>query len=149
MEYQAREFHGVAGKCEHPQAAHVIWCEDVELPMLTLFQYNLSEDYIAALGHEVGRADGYFFFKDGAPCLCSELDTVVVKLNFDFAPELEAQMAEKEGCNYSLLCVFTRGVAGRVAPAAHRGLQAPADGHCHPSAGACVVAGRVALLDAV
>ena len=81
--------------------------EDVELPMLTLFQYNLSEDYIAALGHEVGRADGYFFFKDGAPCLCSELDTVVVKLNFDFAPELEAQMAEKEGCNYSLLCVFT------------------------------------------
>jgi hypothetical protein len=81
--------------------------EDVELPMLTLFQYNLSEDYIAALGHEVGRADGYFFFKDGVPCLCSELDTVVVKLNFDFAPELEAQMAEKEGCNYSLLCVFT------------------------------------------
>ena len=81
--------------------------EDVELPMLTLFQYDLSEDYIAALGHEVGRADGYFFYRDGQPYLCSEQDTVLVKLNFDYAPALEAEMAAKEGFKYGLLCVFT------------------------------------------
>ena len=75
--------------------------------MLTLFQYDLSEDYIAALGHEVGRADGYFFYRDGQPYLCSEQDTVVVKLNFDYAPALEAEMAAKEGFKYGLLCVFT------------------------------------------
>ena len=80
---------------------------DAELPTLTLFLYDLSNDYIAALGHQVGRADGRFFYKEGVPCLCSEQDTVVVKLNFDFAPELEAQMAGNEGFLYSLLCVFT------------------------------------------
>lgn len=78
-----------------------------ELPMLTLFKYDLSEDYLAARGNEVGRADGYFFYKDGVPYLCSEQDTVMVKLNFDYAPTLEAEMAAKEGFNFGLLCVFT------------------------------------------
>ena len=78
-----------------------------ELPTLTLFQYDLSKDYLAALGHEVGRADGYFFYRDGKPYLCSEQDTVLVKLNFDFAPDLEAEMALKQGFAYGLLCVFT------------------------------------------
>ena len=32
---------------------------------------------------------------------------MVVKLNFDYAPALEAEMAAKEGFNYGLLCVFT------------------------------------------
>ncbi len=81
--------------------------DDAELPTLTMFRYDLSQDYIAARGNEVGRADGYFFYKDGVPCLCSEQDTVVVKLNFDYAPALEAEMAAKEGFNYGLLCVFT------------------------------------------
>ena len=81
--------------------------DDAELPTLTLFQYDLSKDYIAALGHEVGRADGYFFYRDGKPYLCSEQDTVLVKLNFDFAPALEAEMSGKEGFYYGLLCVFT------------------------------------------
>lgn len=81
--------------------------EDVELPTLTLFSYNLSEDYLAALGSEVGRADGYFFYKDGVPSLCSEQDTVVVKLDFAYAPGLEAEMSQKEGYLFGLLCVFT------------------------------------------
>lgn len=81
--------------------------EDVELPELTLFRYDLNEDYLTALGNEVGRADGYFFYRDGKPCLCSGNDSVVVKLDFDYAPELEAEMALKEGFNYGLLCVFT------------------------------------------
>lgn len=81
--------------------------EDVELPTLTLFSYNLDTDYVAALGNEVGRAEGYFFYRDGRPCLCSEGDSVMLKLNFDYAPELEAEMAQKEGFNYGLLCVFT------------------------------------------
>ncbi len=81
--------------------------DDAELPTLTLFQYDLSKDYIAALGNEVGRADGYFFYKDEKPYLCSEQDTVIVKINFDYAPELEAQMAGKEGFAFGLLCVFT------------------------------------------
>lgn len=81
--------------------------EDVELPTLTLFSYDLSTDYITALGNEVGRAEGYFFYKDGTPCLCSEQDTVTVKLDFDYVPALEAEMANKEGCDFGLLCVFT------------------------------------------
>lgn len=81
--------------------------DDEELPTLTLFQYDLSKDYIAALGNEVGRADGYFFYRDGVPYLCSEQDTVVVKLSFDYAPALEAEMADKQGFAYGLLCVFT------------------------------------------
>ncbi len=81
--------------------------EDVELPALTMFSYNLDTDYVAAMGNEVGRAEGYFFYRDGMPYLCSEGDTVMMKLNFDYAPELEAQMAQKEGFNYGLLCVFT------------------------------------------
>ena len=81
--------------------------QDVELPTLTLFRYDLSTDYLTAMGHEVGRADGYFFYRDGKPCLCSEQDTVVVKLDFDFNPDLEAEMAAHEGFNYGLLCVFT------------------------------------------
>ena len=81
--------------------------EDVELPALTLFSYDLSTNYLTALGNEVGRADGYFFYKDGKPYLCSEQDTVMVKLDFDYAPALEAEMADKEGCCFGLLCVFT------------------------------------------
>lgn len=81
--------------------------ENIELPTLTLFQYDLSEDYVSALGHEVGRANGYFFYKDGVPCLCSEQDTVVVKLDFAYAPALEAEMSTKTGSHYGLLCVFT------------------------------------------
>ena len=81
--------------------------DEDELPTLTLFKYDLSEDYLAALGHEVGQADGYFFYKEGKPYLCSEQDTVMVKLNFDYAPDLEAEMAAKEGYHYGLLCVFT------------------------------------------
>lgn len=81
--------------------------DDVELPELTLFRYDLNEDYVTALGNEVGRADGYFFYRDGIPCLCSGNDSVTVKMDFDYAPELEAEMALKEGYNYGLLCVFT------------------------------------------
>ena len=81
--------------------------DDAELPTLTLFQYDLSEDYIMALGNEVGRVDGYFFNRDGVPYLCSDMDTVMVKLDFDYAPELEAEMLAKQGSRYSLLCVFT------------------------------------------
>ena len=81
--------------------------DDVELPTLTMFIYDLDTDYIAALGNEVGQAVGYFRYIDGKPCLCSDMDTVVVKLNFDYSPELETQMAENEGFKYSLLCVFT------------------------------------------
>ena len=81
--------------------------DDVELPTLTMFRYDLSSDYLAALGNEIGRADGYFFYKDGKPYLCSEQDTVVVKLSFDYAPALETEMAAKEGNLFGLLCVFT------------------------------------------
>ena len=80
---------------------------DVALPELMLFKYDLNEDYLTALGNEVGRVDGYFHYKDGVPCLCSGNDSVVVKLCYDYAPELEAEMMEKEGFNYGLLCVFT------------------------------------------
>ncbi len=81
--------------------------DDVELPELTLFKYDLNEDYLTALGNEVGCVDGYFFYRDGVPCLCSDDDSVRVKLNFDYVPELEAEMAQNEGFNYGLLCVFT------------------------------------------
>ena len=81
--------------------------EDVEYPTLTLFVYNLDEDYLGAMGNEVGRAEGYFFYRDGKPYLCSEGDTVTVKLAFDYAPELEAEMAGKEGFRFGLLSVFT------------------------------------------
>lgn len=81
--------------------------DDAELPALTLFQYDLRNDYLTALGNEVGRVDGYFRYKDGLPCLCSDQDTVVVKMSFDYAPALEAEMAEHEGDCYGLLCVFT------------------------------------------
>ena len=81
--------------------------DGAELPMLTLFQYDLSQDYIAALGHEVGRANGIFRYVDGLPCLCSPDDSVVVKLNFDYVPALEAEMSSNEGSDFGLLCVFT------------------------------------------
>lgn len=81
--------------------------EEAELPALTMFKYDLSEDYLAALGNEVGQADGYFFYKEGKPYLCSEQDTVQVKLNFDYAPALETEMSSKEGFLYGVLCVFT------------------------------------------
>ena len=100
--------------------------ENEELPTLTLFQYNLNTDYIGALGNEVGRADGYFFYRDGKPYLCSEQDTVMVKLDFGYAPELEAEMAAKEGFSYGLLCVFTLDEAWdtNVKPAPMRRIQA-------------------------
>lgn len=81
--------------------------DDAELPALTLFKYDLRSDYLTAMGNEVGRVDGYFRYKDGLPCLCSEQDTVVVKMSFDYAPALEAEMASHEGDCYGLLCVFT------------------------------------------
>ncbi len=79
--------------------------EDAELPTLTMFKYDLSNDYITALGSEVGQAMGYFRYIDGKPCLCSEGDTVVVKLNFDYAPELENELRVND-FSYGLLCVF-------------------------------------------
>ena len=81
--------------------------DEAELPELTLFRYDLNTDYLAAMGNQIGRADGYFFYKNGQPYLCSEGDSVMVKLNFGYAPALEAEMAEKEGYSYGLLCVFT------------------------------------------
>ena len=81
--------------------------DDAELPTLALFQYDLSQDYLTALGNEIGRIDGYFSYVDGKPFLSSELGDVAVKMDFDYAPELEAQMAGKEGFNFGLLCVFT------------------------------------------
>ena len=81
--------------------------DDAELPTLTLFSYDLNKDYLTAMGNEVGRADGYFFYRNGKPYLCSEQDSVMVKMDFDYAPALEAEMAAKEGFNYGLLCVFT------------------------------------------
>ena len=80
--------------------------DDAQLPTLTLFQYNLSGDYLAARGNEIGRVDGYFYVKDGTPYLCSEQDTVEVKLNFDYAPELEQEMSQHQGSLYGLLAVF-------------------------------------------
>ena len=80
---------------------------DVELPALTLFSYNLNTDDITALGHEVGRADGYFVHENGKAYLSNEQGDVMVKLNYDFAPEVEAEMAAHEGFAYSLLCIFT------------------------------------------
>ena len=79
--------------------------EDVELPTLTLFKYDLDEDYLGASGHEIGQAVGYLRYIDGMPYLCSGNDSVMVKLNFDFAPQLSSQMTD--GFHYSLLCVFT------------------------------------------
>lgn len=81
--------------------------DEAELPELLLFRYNLCEDYITAMGNEIGRADGYFRYIDGKPYLCSEQDSVMVKIAFDYAPALEAEMASKEGFYYALLCVFT------------------------------------------
>lgn len=77
-----------------------------ELPQLTVFSYDLSTDYLQALGNELGRVDGYFMVHDGKPCLCSEQDTVAVKLCFDYAPELEARLSTHEGYHYGLLSVF-------------------------------------------
>ena len=79
---------------------------DVELPTLTLFRYDLSQDYLTALGNEVGRADGFFYYKDGKPYLCNESGDVAVKISYDYAPQLETEMMDKEGCNFGLLCVF-------------------------------------------
>ena len=81
--------------------------DDVELPTLTLFSYKLGDDYLAALGHEMGRVFGNFFYRDGVPYLCSEQDTVQVKLSYDLVPELEADMADKEGFYFGLLSIFT------------------------------------------
>ena len=80
--------------------------EDAELPALTLFKYDLATDYIAALGHEVGQAEGYFRYVDGKPYLYSAGDSVMVKLNFDYAPQLQEAMNPEE-YRYGLLCVFT------------------------------------------
>lgn len=79
---------------------------DAKLPTLTLFRYDLSKDYLGARGNELGSVDGYFFVKDGVPSLCSEQDSVVVKLNFDYNPELEQQMMDHEGYLYNVLAIF-------------------------------------------
>ena len=79
--------------------------EDAELPALTLFKYDLNEDYLGARGHEIGQTVGRLHYIDGVPYLCSDNDSVMVKLNFDFAPQLSSQMTD--GFHYGLLCVFT------------------------------------------
>ena len=73
--------------------------EDAELPALTLFKYDLNEDYLGARGHEIGQTVGRLRY------LCSDNDSVMVKLNYDFAPQLSSQMTD--GFHYGLLCVFT------------------------------------------
>lgn len=78
--------------------------EAAEYPVLTVFDYDLSKDYLGARGNELGRAEGYFHVVDGVPCLCSDNDSVVVKLCFDYVPGLEAQMSD--GCWYSILSIF-------------------------------------------
>lgn len=81
--------------------------DDIELPELTLFKYDLtSGDYVAAVGHEVGQADGYYRIVDGQPYLCSKGDSIMLKLNFDYAPRLADMMAAGM-YNYGLLCIFT------------------------------------------
>jgi hypothetical protein len=75
-----------------------------DFPTLTVFDYDLSMDYLGARGNELGRADGYFHVVDGVPCLCSDNDSVVVRLCFDYTPSLEAQMSD--GCWYSILSIF-------------------------------------------
>ena len=82
---------------------------DAEYPSLTVFAYDLDTDYLGAMGNEMGRADGYFFYKDGQPYLCSVQDSVMVKISFDYAPDLEIQMAEHEGFHYGLLSIFKLG----------------------------------------
>ena len=79
--------------------------EDAELPELTLFGYDLNEDYLGARGHEVGQAIGLFRYIDGEPYLCSDNDSVKVKLNFSYAPQLSSQMSDSY--HYGLLCVFS------------------------------------------
>lgn len=79
--------------------------EDAELPILTLFRYDLNENYLGARGNEVGQAAGYLRYIDGAPYLCSDNDSVMVKLNFDYAPQLSSMMTDN--FHYGLLCVFT------------------------------------------
>ena len=79
---------------------------DAEYPELTVFSYDLDKDYLGAIGNELGRIDGYFFYKDGEPYLCSEQDSVTVKLCFDYAPALEESMAVDEGFHYGLLSIF-------------------------------------------
>lgn len=79
--------------------------EDVELPALTMFKYDLNEDYIAARGNELGQTMGRFSMIDGEPYLCSDNDSVQVKVNFDYAPQLQEQMVDE--FHYGLLCVFT------------------------------------------
>ena len=79
--------------------------EDAELPALTLFKYDLNEDYLGARGHEIGQTVGRLRYIDGLPYLCSDNDSVMVKLNYDFAPQLSSQMTD--GFHYGLLCVFT------------------------------------------
>ena len=97
------------GRAQNPRLilnATPVEAADAVYPELTVFSYDLDNDYLAALGNELGRADGYFFYKDGQPCLCSENDSVIVKLSFDYAPGLEARMAEHEGFHYGLLSIF-------------------------------------------
>ena len=79
--------------------------EEAELPTLTLFKYDLNEDYLGARGHEIGQAAGCLRYIDGMPYLCSDNDSVTVKLNFNYAPQLSAQMTDQ--FHYGLLCVFT------------------------------------------
>ena len=79
--------------------------DDAEYPELTVFEYDLNKDALTALGNELARVDGYFRYKDGVPCLCSEQDSVVVTLDFRYMAGLEEQMAEKEGFLFGLLSI--------------------------------------------
>lgn len=79
--------------------------EGAEYPALTVFEYDLSRDGITALGNELARIDGYFFYKDGVPCLCSEQDSVVVKMDFSYVPDMEELLADKQGALLGLLSI--------------------------------------------
>ena len=79
---------------------------DAEYPALTVFDYDLNEDHLTTAGNELARVNGYYHIVDGVPSLCSNGDSVAVKLCFDYAPELAELMATKEGYRFGLLSII-------------------------------------------
>ena len=77
-----------------------------EYPILDVHVYDLSDGGILAAGNELARVDGYFHYKEGIPYLCSKKDTVMVKMDFMYAPQLEEPLAEREGGWTGLLCII-------------------------------------------
>ena len=75
-------------------------------PELTVFDYDLNEDHLTTAGNELACVKGRFFIKDGVPMLCSDQDSVAVKLSFDYVPELVEQMANKDGYQFGLLSII-------------------------------------------